>query len=89
MGERHGAAAYTKCILSVYSLRTGELRERGTEGEADEEEAAWRLARGGERDDLCQPLGHASLPRGVAALTGASIPQRVMVVEHARMHLPW
>ena len=44
MGERHGAAAYTKCILSVYSLRTGELRERGTEGEADEEEAAWRLA---------------------------------------------
>ena len=64
------------------------LREGGAEGEADEEEAARRLARCGERDHLGEPLRHAPLPHGVAALAGASIPERVVVVEHPRMHLP-
>ena len=76
-------------LCELYLLRTGELCERGAEGEADEDEAARRLARGGEGYNLRHPLGHAPLPHGVAALAGPSIPQRVMVVEHARMHLPW
>ena len=74
-------------LCELYLLRTGELCERGAEGEADEDEAARRLARGGEGYNLRHPLGHASLPHGVAALAGPSIPQRVVVIEHARVHL--
>ena len=95
IGRAAGAAVYAGAVMTAavcywcYSPRTGELREGGAEGEADEEEAARRLARCGERDHLGEPLRHAPLPHGVAALAGASIPERVVMVEHPRMHLPW
>ena len=85
-GEGRGrGAGRTRASYTYYG--TGELCERGAEGEAYEDEAARRLARGGEGYNLRHPLGHAPLPHGVAALAGPSIPQRVVMVEHARVHL--